>query len=176
MVTLDQHRRTKQPCRLCHFDDCACNEQTCQCILEPPVQWYTSTPIGKLNVFMKATFMLKSFKTSLATLAVVCATALYAPASHSAQGEMGIGIPEFGSYSAATGASIRVWSLGGNSTVSFPQGCTSLLLTPGTMGMDAYKIAAATLLAAKVSGKRVRFFAHAPRDDGCGVDYVQLLD
>jgi hypothetical protein len=42
------------------------------------------------------------------------------------------------------------------------------------MGMDAYKMAVATLTAARLSGAKVRFFAHAERDNGCGVDYVQL--
>lgn len=57
---------------------------------------------------------------------------------------------------------------------TFPAGCTSLMLHPVTMGLDAYKLAAAALLAAKVSGMRIRFYAHAPRDGGCGVDYVEL--
>ena len=38
------------------------------------------------------------------------------------------------------------------------------------------QIAAATLLTARVAGMRVRFFAHSERDNGCGVDYVQLDD
>jgi hypothetical protein len=83
------------------------------------------------------------------------------------------GVPHFGLYSQATGTEIRVWSLL-NPTVPFPAGCTALVLRPETMGIEAFKIAAATLLTARVSGMRVRFYAHAPRDGGCGVDYVQL--
>jgi hypothetical protein len=37
-------------------------------------------------------------------------------------------------------------------------------------------MAFATLTAAKMSGRRVRFYAHAERDGGCGVDYVELGD
>ena len=42
------------------------------------------------------------------------------------------------------------------------------------MGMDAYKIAVATLLLAKTTNRSVRLYAHAARDGGCGADYVQL--
>jgi hypothetical protein len=90
-----------------------------------------------------------------------------------AQGEMGTGIPQFGSYSAATGTSGIVWRLD-DMTTPFPAGCVSITLSPATMGMAAYKIAVATMLAAKTSGRKVRFYAHAPRDAGCGVDYVEL--
>jgi len=92
-----------------------------------------------------------------------------------AQGEMGAGTPHFGMYSAATGTQIRVWSLA-SATIAFPAGCSSLNLTPATMGLDTYKLAIATMLTAKATGKRVRFYAHAPRDGGCGVDYVELQD
>jgi hypothetical protein len=94
---------------------------------------------------------------------------------YAATGEMGTGVPNFGIYSQATGMSIIVWSLG-NATRSFPSGCTNIVLTPATMGMDSYKMAMATLTAARVSGLKVRFYAHAERDNGCGVDYVQLED
>lgn len=90
-----------------------------------------------------------------------------------ASGEMGHGVPEFGLYSAATGASVIVWSLM-NPYVPFPAGCTSLTLRPGTMGMDSYRAAIAILLMAKATNRPVKFYAHAQRDDGCGVDYVQL--
>lgn len=100
---------------------------------------------------------------------------LLTPASwcSAASAEMGNGTPQFGVYSAATGTQILVWALS-NATVSFPSGCTNLVLTPATMGMDSFKIAVATLTAARVSGLRVRFFAHGERDGGCGVDYVEL--
>lgn len=87
--------------------------------------------------------------------------------------EMGTGIPHFGSYSAATGVATIVWALN-EATVPIPADCTRLSLTPVTMGMDAYKIAVATLLVARTTNRAVRFYAHAPRDGGCGVDYVQL--
>jgi len=92
-----------------------------------------------------------------------------------AQGEMGTGVPNFGMYSAATGTSTIVWSLG-DATTPFPAGCARIVLHPQTMGMDAYKLAVGTLVAAKLSNKKVRFYAHASRDDGCGVDYVQIVD
>jgi hypothetical protein len=54
-------------------------------------------------------------------------------------------------------------------------GCTSLTLTVSTMGLDAYKIATATIVLARATGRSVRFFAHASRDGGCGVDYIELI-
>ena len=101
--------------------------------------------------------------------------AAFLQAAYGAQDEMGTGIPNFGSYSEATGVQAIVWSLT-NSTVGFPSGCSSIVLTPATMGWEPYKIAIATMMLAKATDKRVRFYAHAPRDGGCGVDYVQLLD
>lgn len=88
---------------------------------------------------------------------------------------MGSGIPEFGMYSAAAGIEARVWRLV-ESTVPFPAGCPQIVLRPQTMGMDSYKLAVGTMVAARLAGKRVRFCAHAPRDGGCGVDFVQLVD
>jgi len=90
-----------------------------------------------------------------------------------AQDEMGTGVPHFGLYSQATGTEIRVWALQ-NPTVPFPAGCTAIVLRPETMGLEAFKIAAGILTAARISGMRVRFYAHGPRDGGCGVDFVQL--
>ena len=97
---------------------------------------------------------------------------LEAPA---AQGEMGIGVPIFGQYGDASGGSAVVWGLG-NAAMPFPAGCLYLVLTRTTMGPDAFKIAVATMLTAKVISKSVRFYAHVDRDGGCGVDYVQLMD
>lgn len=104
-----------------------------------------------------------------------CAISLLGTGIAAAQGEreMGTGIPHFGSYSAATGVQTLVWGLN-EATVPFPADCTRLYLTAATMGMDAYKIAVATLLVARTTHRAVRFYAHAPRDGGCGVDYVQL--
>ena len=104
-----------------------------------------------------------------------CALALAAGNASAASGEMGTGVPTFGVFSQATGATIAVWSLANPST-PLPAGCQTLYLTPATMGLDAYKMAFATLTAAKMSGRRVRFYAHAERDGGCGVDYVELGD
>lgn len=108
------------------------------------------------------------------SLALVIAFALGASADASAaQGEMGAGIPHFGNYAAPLPYTI-VWQLE-NASTPFPAGCTYLNVTAATMGMDAYKIAIATMTVARVSGRAVRFYAHAPRDGGCGVDYVELL-
>jgi hypothetical protein len=93
--------------------------------------------------------------------------------AHAASGEMGTGVPEFGMYSDATGAEVRVWRLT-NAALGFPAACASLRLTPTTMGINPYKMAVATLLTAKASGRPVRFYAHAERDGGCGVDYVEM--
>jgi hypothetical protein len=105
--------------------------------------------------------------------AVIVAVALAPVHAFAAQGEMGVGVPQFGSYSSATGLQIVVWRLD-DATTPFPAGCTAISLTPTTMGMDSYKIAIATMLAARTSGRRVRFYSHAPRDTGCGVDYVEM--
>jgi hypothetical protein len=112
------------------------------------------------------------FQTILACATLGVAYAVTQPAA-AASGEMGTGVPRFGIYSDPAVAKIQVWGLD-DATISFPAGCTYLLLNPATMGLDAYKLAAAALIAAKVSGMRIRFFAHAPRDGGCGIDYVEL--
>ena len=104
---------------------------------------------------------------------VATVSALYSIPCRAASGEMGSGIPQFGSYSSATGAQTVIWSLD-NTTTSFPAPCTSISITPATMGMDTYKISIAYLLTAKASGRRVRLYAHAPRGSGCEADYVEL--
>lgn len=101
------------------------------------------------------------------------ACTVFGPAVQAAQGEMGTGVPHFGLYSSATGTQALVTSLA-DATVAFPAGCTSISLNPQTMGLDAYKIAVAVMTVAKVSNRRVRFYAHAVRDGGCGVDYVAM--
>ncbi len=90
-----------------------------------------------------------------------------------AQGEMGTGVPDFGLYTQATGSEVIVWSLS-DATQGFPSGCTYIRLNPATMGLDNYKIAVAMLIASRSTGQRVRFYAHAPRDGGCGVDYTEM--
>ncbi len=95
------------------------------------------------------------------------------PSVFAASGEMGTGIPHFGLYSEATGTMLRVYHLD-QATRPFPNTCPAIILTPQTMGLDVFKIAAATLLAARSTGARVRFYAHSERDGGCGVDYVQI--
>lgn len=104
---------------------------------------------------------------------LVCVAAQHACA---ARGEMGTGIPgKVGMYSQATGVTTYVWSLSFTS-IPFPSGCSFVRLTPGTMGMDAYKIAVSTILLAKATNRSIRFYAHAERDGGCGVDYVQFTE
>lgn len=116
-------------------------------------------------------------KLQLSALAArsLCVIGLLAHGIATAQGEreMGTGIPHFGTYSAASGVQTIVWALN-EATVPFPADCPRLYLTAATMGMDSYKIAVATLLVAKTTNRAVRFYAHAARDGGCGVDYVQL--
>lgn len=86
---------------------------------------------------------------------------------------MGLGTPQFGSYSSVTGMQTVVWRLD-DAITPFPAGCPAILLTPATMGMDSYKIAIAIMLTARTSGRRIRFFVHGPRDTGCGVDYIEM--
>jgi hypothetical protein len=92
--------------------------------------------------------------------------------ANAATGEMGNGMPNIGIYSSATGANIRIWFLA-NATVNFPTGCTSILISRTTVG-DDYKVMLSVILTAQALGKPVRFYAHAERDGGCGVDYVQM--
>jgi hypothetical protein len=87
---------------------------------------------------------------------------------------MGKGKPEFGVYSQSQGVSTPIWSLR-DATVGFPAGCGYLILSVATMGIESYKIALAILITAKATNTAVRFYAHADRDGGCGVDYVQML-
>jgi hypothetical protein len=101
-------------------------------------------------------------------------TGLFQNAS-AAQGEMGIGTPVFAVYGNVVGNYVTVWSLT-NATISFPTGCNSLQLYPATMGIDAYKAAIAMMLTAKATNAKIRFYAHLPRDGGCGVDYVQVME
>ena len=104
---------------------------------------------------------------------VIVCTVLGSASAIAAEYEMGIGIPQFGSYSSVTGIQAIVWRLD-DASFPFPAGCSTITLSPATMGMDAYKIAVATMLLAKASGRRVRFYAHGPREGGCGIDYVEL--
>lgn len=102
---------------------------------------------------------------------VICATTCAVAVG--AQGEMGTGVPTGYNIYTATGASTVVWGLG-NVSILFPSGCSSITLTPATMGVDGYKIAIATLHMSKLSNLPVRFYSHAVRDSGCGVDMIQL--
>jgi ABC-type enterochelin transport system permease subunit len=108
-------------------------------------------------------------------LRILALSAMFLAAENAsaATGEMGTGVPHFGVYSAATGMQIVVFSIA-NPTRPFPAGCTNIVLTPTTMGIDSYKMALATLTAAKLAERPVRFYAHGERDNGCGVDYVQI--
>jgi hypothetical protein len=98
---------------------------------------------------------------------------LGSPKLFAAQGEMGTGIPEYGTYAAAQGGHTAVWILN-DTTIPMKAGCSALYLWPSTFGAEAYKIAVATLLAAKVSGRRVRLYSHV--ETGCAVDYIQIMD
>jgi hypothetical protein len=94
-----------------------------------------------------------------------------------ATGELGTGIPVFGVFTNAlngTGGWITIWLLK-NPTINFPQGCSTLYIMPGTQGASSYKDALAILLTAVSLNKPVRFYSHAERDGGCGVDYLQIV-
>jgi hypothetical protein len=110
----------------------------------------------------------------LRKLLIGTATVLLSSQAIAASGEMGTGIPQFGSYSSATGTRLAVWSLA-DASRPMAAGCSSLILSPETMGLEAYKIGVALLTAAKLTDRRVRFYAHGERDGGCGVDYVEIL-
>jgi hypothetical protein len=112
-------------------------------------------------------------KNALAVATALSLLGMTAP-TFAASGEMGKGKPEFGVYGAVQGVYTIVWSLR-DATVNMPAGCGFLYLTAVTMGLDSYKIAVAILMTAKATNAAVRFYAHADRDGGCGVDYVQML-
>ena len=105
--------------------------------------------------------------------AAIIAGITIAGGASAASGEMGTGVPHFGVYSAATGMQIVVFSIA-NPVRPFPAGCTNIVLTPTTMGLDSYNMAMPTLTAAALAEWQVRFFAHGERDGGCGVDFVQI--
>jgi hypothetical protein len=88
---------------------------------------------------------------------------------------MGTGTPDiWGQYSAAVGDThIRIFNLT-NRTTAFPAGCSYITISSATVGPDAYKMALATMLTAKSTGKKMRFYSHAVRDGGCGVDYFEI--
>jgi hypothetical protein len=92
---------------------------------------------------------------------------------------MGTGYPlVFGTYGPNIPGSANttvVWTLQ-NASIGFPPGCPNIRLSQVTLGADGYNRALATLLTARVSGRAVRFFAHAERDGGCGIDYIQMND
>jgi hypothetical protein len=91
-----------------------------------------------------------------------------------ASGLMGTGKPLFGVYGQPNDPKVVVWWLN-EATVGFPAGCSSLILSAATMGMDSYKISVSILITAKVTNSVVKFVAQAEKDGGCGVDYVQLM-
>lgn len=97
-----------------------------------------------------------------------------ASSANAAMGEMGVGTPLFGVYSAAivNPPETLVWELA-NATRGFPAGCSRLTLNSGTMGMDTYKIALAIMMQARAMNTRVKFYAHSELNGGCGVDFVE---
>lgn len=119
--------------------------------------------------------MHRKFRRALAKGVMLLLSAhLLATPSWAAQGDMGTGIPQFGLHSIATGQYAIVWGLQ-NATIPFPVGCTSIRLTPATMSMDSFKLAVGVMLTAQATNRKVKFYAHADRDGGCGVDYVELV-
>lgn len=105
----------------------------------------------------------------------VCLLGLFSNPVFAAVGEMGIGIPDFGIYAKNANPHITVWSLG-SASVPFPAGCTTLTVTPDILGADAYKLAVATLLLAKATNKKVRFYNHSTLNGACGFDYFQIYN
>jgi hypothetical protein len=106
-------------------------------------------------------------------LLTVAVLSVCSASGNAATGDMGTGIPVFATYGAATGVQTIIWGLE-QASIPMAAGCERLYLTPATMGADSYKIAVATLMAARLSNRRVRLYAHAERDGGCGIDYIQL--
>lgn len=109
--------------------------------------------------------MIRAFRCVIASMVFISINA------SSATGEMGTGIPSFGVYVGYNFT--RVGALT-NATVNFPAGCTELTVSVTTLTMDGYKIALSQMTAARISGRKIRFYAHAVRDGGCGVDYVEI--
>jgi len=64
---------------------------------------------------------------------------------------MGTGIPAgFNMYETNGALTTMVWALAAP-TISFPAGCSTVVLTQATMGIDGYKLAVAALLTAKAA-------------------------
>lgn len=99
----------------------------------------------------------------------------YGTSGFSATGEMGNGIPNFGIYTKNASPHITIWNLE-SATIGFPAGCTNLQVTPDILGLDHYKIVVATLLMAKATRKKVRFYNHSTLNGNCGFDYIQLSE
>ena len=112
-------------------------------------------------------------KSLLGTALLTLATGIHVP-SMAATGDMGTGIPNFGLYGTFNNSLIIIHSLI-NPTVNFPAGCPYLIISPATIGVAEHRMVYATLLTATAMQRRVRFFSHADRDGGCGVDYVSLV-
>lgn len=107
---------------------------------------------------------------------LICALAIIfitAQSAHAANGEMGTGIPGYGVYANANYSII--WALGSPGP-SFPAGCSSLVVSAATLTMEGYKVALSMLAAAQLANRRIRFYAHADRDGGCGIDYLQFTN
>lgn len=134
-----------------------------------------NTPPYFGNKKILETFSMKSICAGFFVVGLVLVGSKNASA---ASGEMGTGVPIlFGNYSSVAFPSqgTNVWALS-EATIGFPAGCTSIRITRATMGVDDYKIAMATMLIARTTKRKIRFYAHADRDGGCGVDYIQLTD
>jgi hypothetical protein len=118
----------------------------------------------------------KRFKVLVAVVLVSMQPLLMNPV-RAAVGDLGTGVPSrfglYGQVHSGTNAYLIIWVLS-TPTIPFPAGCTYLALLPSTMGIEGFKAAYSLIVAANLAGKPVRFYAHAERDGGCGVDYVQL--
>jgi hypothetical protein len=126
----------------------------------------------KFNPMQIAGKFLMAFATLVSALSLTSASA------EAATGELGTGVPNFGFYSKSTFHNqdvIVVWSLRAPMDRGFPSGCSNIMLTTATMGEQGLKMAMATLMTAKLTNRQVRLYSHAPRDGGCGVDYIELF-
>lgn len=94
------------------------------------------------------------------------------PQADAATGEMGTGIVSgVRFYSSPVGSAFYVDF--SSTTTPVPSGC-SAKITRATVGADDYKTMFSMALTAKVTGRPLRLYAHAVRDGGCGVDYMQM--
>jgi hypothetical protein len=117
-------------------------------------------------------------KQLMAAIAYVAIQVTIVNPVQAAIGDMGTGIPSrFGLYGQINNSGgtpyLIVWQLS-SATTGFPAGCPVLYMFSSTMGIEGFKAAYSLIVSANLAGRPLRFFAHAERDGGCGIDYVQL--